>query len=317
MEKIAATVSKGAAANVELDLVEKARQRRSDVLDKEQIESLRTGIKEQTIVLDTLRAQNYALQANIAGRQRCCRGPWSRVPPPILPRPRAFPADGKGRGKGGQKGSDDPDPDSDSHDEELAAPARGAGVSESLPLAGSDPVERGGEDPVDRAAPTADTRNQLPEEAVWKAEYNFFVCEVGEERWEEDEFPAEVCCVEGGDSASSIAEAVDFLQSQASPFSEDCYLVKDTAESAWYCIWRKGRQGLARETMENFVTDPPDRTEAARNGHGSDEQKRSRHDGPGQSSRDLRERGAGVGPLHSYSLGGESPRSQHSLVDDL
>ena len=55
------------AANVELDLVEKARQRQTDLMEREQIESLRNGIKDSCWYV-----KQCTINGFVHGGQFCC-----------------------------------------------------------------------------------------------------------------------------------------------------------------------------------------------------------------------------------------------------
>merc|ERR1711990_877317 len=76
--------------------------------------------------------------------------------------------------------------------------------------------------------------------------------------------PADEVYRPDGQPASSISEAVEALMKAGD--AADYYLVRDGSASAWYCVWRQGRKGLARERMNGFITEVPLSVKGGRSG---------------------------------------------------
>merc|ERR1719456_914768 len=134
------------------------------------MESLRDEIRDKKITLDSLQAQNFALQANIRARQKCCFRSSAAIPIPA--RPRVPPADkgrgkGRGKGKGGTVG--------------LSAFPTGSDTPRTTTESDVAPSDR--TDDVDMWNRTGDASSSqtVEEKVLWKSANVFFVCRVGEE----------------------------------------------------------------------------------------------------------------------------------------
>jgi len=293
----------------EQDLVKGAEKYKKEAAEMEQIEALHSELAEQKAILDTLQAQNHALQTNIRAQQSCCLRS-SRVP---IPKRVKTPPPDKGRGKGKGKGK-----------ATTSAQPTVPGTSTPQTVGDSDtvpsdrtpesliPLVGGDENDIFDRGMTEPHPSKAEPKVQWKEEAVFYVCKVGEECWTgNSDVPAEVYC-DDNEPACSIAEAVDLLKRSSA--EADCYLLKETSTSAWYCLYRRGRKGLAREKMQPYVragllADDP---ATARSSRGNSNRDRSRS---GKNGREHgRDHGREDGSVASSS-GGTARTGQ--TVDDV